>query len=379
VTPSLRVLCVTEHSDRPEAETFIGLQKQGIEVHVLCSPNARHYGRLREAGVPVAPLEIGGGLDRNAIERIRDALSSRRYDILHLFNNKTVLHGLMAARGVPVKIVVYRGIVGNVSVMSPFSWLRYLNPRVDRIVCVAEAVRSYFLGLRFLGWRLPPQKVVTIHKGHDLAWYRDPPADLRVAGVPAGAFTVCCVANWRPRKGVEVLIEAFALLPGDASIQLVLVGDMRNAALEKTIASHPYRERIHVLGVRADAPAVAAACNVAVLPALRREGLPKTVIEAMAYGTAVIVTDVGGSPELVQDGVSGIVVAPGDARALAAAILRLWRDPELARTLGRQGRERIELDFSIRTTIARTAQVYRELVPSPAGDGGIIASETGAL
>jgi glycosyltransferase involved in cell wall biosynthesis len=362
----LSVLCVTEHSDRPEAETFIGLRKLGIEVDVLCSPQARHYGRLGEAGVAVAPLEIGSGLDRNAIERIREALRGRRYDILHLFNNKTVLHGLIAARGFPVKIVVYRGIVGNVSVLSPFSWLRYLHPRVDRIVCVAEAVRSYFLGLRLLGWRLPPHKVVAIHKGHDLAWYRDPPADLRAAGVPDGAFSVCCVANWRPRKGVEVLIEAFALLPRDAALHLVLVGDMRNPALEKAIASHPCRERIHVLGPRADAPAVAAACNVAVLPALRREGLPKTVIEAMAYGVPVVVTDVGGSPELVQDGISGIVVAPGDAQALAAAIERLWRDPALARTLGRRGRDRIARDFSIETTIARTAQLYRDLVPEPA-------------
>jgi glycosyltransferase involved in cell wall biosynthesis len=364
MTARLTVLCITESSDRPEAETFIGLQKEGVDVHVLCSPKARHYGRLLEAGVPVGELEIEGWLDRKALERIRAELRSRRYDIVHLFNNKTVFHGLIAARGYAAKIVVYRGIVGNVHPLSPFSWLRYLNPRVDRIVCVAEAVRRNFLALRLFGWHLPPQKVVTIYKGHDLSWYRDPPADLSVAGVPDGAFVVCCVANWRPRKGVEVLIEAFALLPGDAPIHLVLVGDMRHAALEETIASHPYRERIHLLGVRQDAPAVVAACNVATLPALRREGLPKTVIEAMAYGVPPIVTDVGGSPELVEHDVSGIVVPPGDADALAKAILRLWKQPELGRAFGRRGRERIERDFSIRTTIARTAALYRELVPN---------------
>jgi glycosyltransferase involved in cell wall biosynthesis len=366
MTRRLNVLCITEHSDRPEAETFIGLENEGIDVHVLCSRKARHYGRLVEAGVSVTPLEIASRLDKRAIELIRSELRSRPYDVVHLYNNKTVLHGLIATRGYPAKIVVYRGIVGNVSVLSPFSWLRYLNPRVDRIVCVAEAIRRYFLGLHFFGWRLPPHKVVTIYKGHDLDWYRDPPADLGVvAGIPTGAFTVCCVANWRPRKGVEVLIEAFALLPSDASIHLALVGDMRHATLEKTIAAHPYRERIHVLGVRPDAPAVAAACQVAVLPALRREGLPKTVIEAMAYGVPTIVTDVGGSPELVENNVSGIVVAPGDAKALAAAILTLWQQPGVARDLGRRGQERIARDFSIRTTIARTAALYRELVPVP--------------
>jgi glycosyltransferase involved in cell wall biosynthesis len=79
-----------------------------------------------------------------------------------------------------------------------------------------------------------------------------------------------------------------------------------------------------------------------------------------------IVTDVGGSPELVQHEISGIVVPPGDANALAAAILRLWQQPELARALGRGGRQRIERDFSNRTTVARTLALYRELVPSAA-------------
>jgi glycosyltransferase involved in cell wall biosynthesis len=358
----LNVLCITEHSDRPEAETFIGLEDEGVDVHVMCSPQARQYPRLVAAGVPVTPLEIAGRFDRKALHAIRAELGRRRYDVVHLYNNRTVLHGLIATRGYPAKIVVYRGIVGNVSVLSPFSWLRYLNPRVDRIVCVAEAIRQYFLGLRLLGWRLRPEKVVTIYKGHDLTWYRDAPVELAPLGVPADAFTVCCVANWRPRKGVEVLIQAFALLPADARIHLVLAGDMRSPGIEKLIAAHPYRERIHLLGVRQDAPALAAACNVAVLPSLRREGLPKTVIEAMAYGVPTIVTDVGGSAELVANEVNGLVVAPGDREALAAAILRLAREPALARELGRRGRERIEREFSNRATIVRTAALYRELM-----------------
>jgi glycosyltransferase involved in cell wall biosynthesis len=362
MTARLNVLCITQHSDRPEAETFIGLKDEGVDVHVMCSPNARQYPRLLAAGVPVTPLEITGRFDRKALDDIRAELDRRRYDVVHLYNNPTVFHGLIATRGYPAKIVVYRGIVGNVSVFSPFSWLRYLNPRVDRIVCVAEAIRQYFLGLRLLGWRLPPEKVVTIYKGHDLAWYRDQPVDRAALGVPADAFAVCCVANWRPRKGVEVLIRAFALLPKDAGIHLVLAGDMRGPGMERLIAAHPYRERIHVLGVRQDAPALTAACDVAVLPALRREGLPKTVIEAMAYGVPTIVTDVGGSAELVENEVNGLVVVPGDREALAAAILRLARNPELARELGRRGRERIGSEFSNRATIVRTAALYRELV-----------------
>jgi glycosyltransferase involved in cell wall biosynthesis len=356
-----RVLCVTEHSDRPEAETFIGLHKRGYPLHVMCSPAARHFSRLREAGVPVTPLKFRAKVDRRAIRDIRERLDSEAIDILHAFNNRTVLNGLIAARGRSVRIVAYRGIVGNVSFLSPASWMRYLSPRVDRVVCVAEAVREYFLGMRLFGMRLSPEKFVTIYKGHDLSWYRDAPSSLEGLGPERPRFLVCCVANWRPRKGVEVLLRAFDRLPRDADLGLVLVGHMDNPSLQRQIAASPAKDRIYVLGRRDDAPAIVAACDVAVLPALKREGLPKTVIEAMAYGVAPIVTNVGGSPELVLDGQTGLVVPPGDVAALADALLRLYRDPPLRERLGRAARERIGTHFRIDTTIEETAALYDEL------------------
>ena len=361
--PALRALCVTSHPDRPETETFIGLRAAGIDLHVRCAPDALQLGRLQTAGVPVEPLRFERKLDRAAIASIRADLDALQPDILHLFDNRTVFNGLIAARGRRVRIITYRGIVGNVSYLSPMSWMRYLNPRVDRIVCVAEAVRQYFLDMHLLWIRLPPEKVVTIHKGHDLGWYRDRPVDRAGLGIPDAAFVVGCVANWRPRKGVEVLIEACRALPPDAPIHLLLVGNMENPDLQAKIDSSPYRDRIHVLGFRKDAPAVIAACDAAVLPSVKREGLPKTVIEAMAYGVPPVVTDCGGSPELVVDGVSGFVVPVRDPEALAGAINELYADAELRARLGQGARERIASTFRIEDTVARTLELYRDLVP----------------
>ncbi len=359
---SEKILCVTSSSDRPEAETFIGLQAKGFVVRVLCSPRAPHYQRLQDAGVSVAPLEIIRRIDSKAIDRIRSELESATYNILHLFDNRTVLNGLMAARGKNVKIVTYRGIVGNESFLNPGSWLRYLNPRVDRIVCVAEAVREYFLNLRLFWIRIPPDKVVTIYKGHDLAWYKDSPVDLAKFGIPGGAFVVGCVANWRPRKGVEILIEACKHLPADALLHIILVGNMKNKGLQEQIAASPFRDHIHMLGFRDDAPAIIAACDISILASLKREGLPKTVIEAMAYGVPSIVTNVGGSPELVNNEESGLVIPPGDPQALAQAILRLYADGTLRATLGEHARRRLQSHFPIQTTIDQTAQLYRDVL-----------------
>jgi glycosyltransferase involved in cell wall biosynthesis len=160
---------------------------------------------------------------------------------------------------------------------------------------------------------------------------------------------------------VEVLIEACESLPIDAPIHVLLVGNMDSPDLTARIGASPYRDRIHVLGFRADAPAVIAGCDAAVLPSIKREGLPKTVIEAMAYGVPPIVTDCGGSPELVVDGVSGLVVPVRDPLAIGRAIRKLYEDAGLRARLGRAARERIRNDFRIEDTIARTLALYRSL------------------
>lgn len=360
----LRVLCVTLWGDRAEAATFVGLARAGCEVTVYCMPDSIHAATLEQAGVRVVRLAIRKRVDREAIARIREELAAGNYDILHLLHNRAVSNGLIAVRGFAgVKVVVYRGIVGNVSMLNPMSWLRYLSPRVDRVICVAEAVRQYFLELHILGWHLLREKFVTIHKGHDLAWYRDSPADLSELDIPAGAFVVGCVANMRPRKGIEVLVDAFGRLPSELPLYLLLVGNMDSERLDAAIAANPNGERIRKAGYRRDAPAVIAACSISVLPTLRREGLPKTVIEAMVYGVPPIVTTAGGSPELVVDGESGRVVPPGDAQALADAILDLYRDEELRKRMGRAARERIDKHFNTTTTVEKTLALYRELVP----------------
>jgi glycosyltransferase involved in cell wall biosynthesis len=267
-----------------------------------------------------------------------------------------------------VKIVAYRGIVGNVSFFSPVSWLRFLNPRIDRIVCVADAVRDHFLRMRPALLRMPAERLVTIHKGHSLDWYRAAPADLVAVGVPRGSFAIACVANYRPRKGIEVLVDALGRLDDSTSAHLLLIGGGMDAPrLTRQIAASPAAERIHVLGYRKDAPSLTAACDVFVLPSTKREGLARSLIEAMAYGVAPVVTDCGGSPELVQHGVNGLVVPVADSAALAAAIRTLHDDRALRARLGAAARERIGRDFRIEDTIAKTLTLYRTLAGKRSG------------
>jgi glycosyltransferase involved in cell wall biosynthesis len=305
-------------------------------------------------------------IDLAGIRALRRELTAGRYDVLHSFGNRGLQNGIIALRGLPTRLVAYRGRVGNVSVLDPVSWMRYLSPRIDRLICVSDAVRDYFLNLgpRFL--RAPPEKYVRIYKGHDLAWYRDEPADLAACGIPRDAFVVASVANYRPHKGIDYLVGALAHLPAEWPIHLLLVGRMDDSKLESLIRSLPAPERVHRIGFRADAPALAAASDVFVLPSTIPEGLPRSVIEAMAYARACIVTDFGGAAELVVDQISGLHVPPADSRAIAGAIAKLYADPDLRTRIGQAARQRIAADFNIETTIDQTLAVYRSLMPASA-------------
>jgi len=357
----IRALCITEDLDRPTTATFIGLARSGVELSVGCPASAARKDELVAAGIRVLVDETAEWLRPGGVAAFRAELIERRYDILHLFSNRAIQWGLVASRGLPMRIIAYRGIVGNVSFFNPISWLRLLNPRIDKIVCVADAVRDFFLTMRPARWRIPEHKLVRIYKGHDPAWYSHEPADLAALGVPAGAFAVCCTANYRPRKGIEYLVDAVAALPEDWNVHLVLVGAMGDRKLSRRIERSGAAARIHRVGRRDDAPAIAAAADLFVLPSIKREGLARSLIEAMILGTPPIVTDCGGSPELVVHEESGLVVPVRDSAALAAAIERLYRDPELRERLGAAARRRILDRFRIEDTIAETLALYRRL------------------
>ena len=362
---AIRSLCITQGADRPTVASFIGMHRRGIEVTVICPADHPNYAVLVEAGVPVIDMSFRKNFDSADIARLRQLLVEGHFHIMHTFNNKAITNGLRACRGLPVKVVAYRGIVGAVGFLDPMSWMRYLNPRIDRIICVCDAIRDHFLAMQPWFLRMPATRPVRIYKGHKLEWYDAEPADLTALGIPADAFVIGCTANYRPRKGIEILVEAMGLLPEDIPAHLLLVGNMDAKKLDRVIEQSPARSRIHRAGFRDDAPALSAACDVFCLPSTKREGLPRSVIEAMAYSVPPVVTDSGGSPELVVDGTSGIVVPPKDARALADAFAGLYRDPARRRAMGAAARRRIGEDFRNETTIEETIRLYEELVPDP--------------
>jgi L-malate glycosyltransferase len=344
---------------RPEAAQLLGAQASGdVDITVMCSPESVLVDYYREQGLRVIPHKIERKISLHSIGFIRKLIRDEGFEILHLFNSRAISNGTLAALGSPVKVLAYRGQPGSLRRYDPISYLNCLNPRIDKIICVSQAVEVYLR--KQLWWGA--DKAVTVYKGHDLAWYQNPPADLSALDLPVDAFKVAMVANLRAHKGLHVLIAATHYFPPEAPIHIVLVGPKPDdrAVLEMVSkAAHP--ERIHILGYRDDAPEVAAACDIIVLPTTKREGLARAVVEAMAYGRPVVISDSGGNAELVADGESGFVVPVEDPQALADGIVKLWSDPAMCARFGQESRRRIRDIFNVEQGIAKTLQIYHEL------------------
>ncbi len=358
---TISCLVVTSNSDRPETHLFIGLHKSGIDIQVLCPATAPYRQLLVDAGVPVHELRLTSRYDKKGIVVIREHLCRQKFDIVHAFNNNAVSNSLIATKGYRCKFIAYRGIEANVSYYDPMSWTTYLHPRVDVIVCVADAIRRYFWNMRFLGFSIPVKKAQTIYKGHDASWYSDAPISLQEFNVPKDVLTIGCIVNDRPRKGLKFLINAANLLAKNLPIHILLIGEIKDLKLMDAIRQSHYSEKIHLLGVQEKATAIIKSCDICILPAIKREGLPKGIIEGMIQNVAPIVTDSGGSPELIEHGRSGLIVRPGSAQDIADAIEKLYGDRDLLSSLKKNAKKRIVDNFHISLTIDQHVGLYRQL------------------
>lgn len=334
---------------------FAALPAAGIDVDVVCEPGGRDAAPLTRAGVKVSPWPVHNRLDLRAVRHLRGLLDRSPADVIYAPRNSTLSVSLLATRGRRTRVIGYRGTCGHISRWDPAAWLTYLNPRVARIACVSNAVREYLLG-----FNLPPSRLVTVYKGHDPDWYASDRPSLEPFGIGPTDFTVAFTGNMRPVKGVDVLMEALRGLPPASHIRALLVGEVRDAGLKRMAEAPEVCDRVIFTGYRSDAAALAGACDAYVMPSVEREGLPRGVIEAMCQRVCPVVSDVGGMPELVQNGVSGLVVPPRQPEALRDALVSLERDRLRCRAMGEAARRRIETDFHIRATIERMVALFRD-------------------
>jgi glycosyltransferase involved in cell wall biosynthesis len=190
----------------------------------------------------------------------------------------------------------------------------------------------------------------------------------RIFGM-TGRPLLCTVGRLVAGKGISVLLEALELIRREApNAALVIAGDgPRRKDLQRTAEQLGLTHRVRFLGNRDDVERIYPLCDIYVQPS-HAEGISLTILEACSCGLPVVATAVGGNPEVIEDGRTGMLVPADDAQSLAEAVLRLWRRPARARRMGRAARRRVRNEFSVERMVEQYMDLYREIGRRKAAD-----------
>jgi glycosyltransferase involved in cell wall biosynthesis len=343
----------------------------GIELSVgyLKDVGAAHAAaRLTAAGVEPHPVRIPRHLGPGALLAVRRQLAALRPQIVHTHLGYSDLLGGPAARslGIPTVATLHGHTWPSGGVEGAKARAMHVARRTcaTRVIAVSEVARAAYLDTS----SDRPDRVVVVYNG--IAGQATPGAgrELRAElGIAEDEPVVAMVSSLRTEKAHDVALDAVAeLLPSVPALRLLVVGDGPQRAQIARAAS-ALGDRVLMTGYRSDVMAVLDAADVLLHPS-RHDALPTTIIEAMAASTPIIATKVGGIPELVGDGVSGVLVqAPPAASELARAIAGLLDQPLLRRRLAAAGRERFDREFTADRWAARMADFYRSVLDSSRG------------
>jgi sugar transferase (PEP-CTERM/EpsH1 system associated) len=342
-----------------------GLDRDRFRPAVACLYNGDKpvAQRIRSLGIPVTDLRMTAKWRLDALWRLYCLLRQQRPDILHTWMFHANFPGRLLGRlaGVPIIITSRRNEdIGGALRERLNRWTARLD---DRVIAVCEVARRAEIERA----RVSPEHVVTIYNGIDVERFSATDGDLvirvrRELGIPAGVPLIGAVGRLHPQKDFAGLLDSLTEVQKYVSpVRLLLVGEgeLRDD-LETRARSLGISGIVTFAGFRSDVAEILAACDVFVLPSLW-EGMPNVVLEAMAVGLPVVATQVGGVPEIVLDGETGLLVPPGDSETLAQALIRLLRDPDLRSRMGRAGRRRVEQHFSANQLVLETEALYEAL------------------
>jgi len=334
----------------------------------------RHAAELAALGVTVERLPFARlpdpRRDLAAFLRLRRMLAAGRFDVAHTHMSKAALLGALAAGGCRRRPWLLVNTAHNLgSLALPAGWRRaafraydrwLLGRATDHVIVVSARVRAQVTALGLMA----PDHVTAIANGIALERFpgRTPAsAGVRAAlGVGPDEVLLLCVARLVWFKGLDTLLDAFAAAPPQTRLAIVGAGELREALAAQAEAAG-VAGRVAFLGERADVPELLGAADAFVLSSVS-EGMPISIIEAMASGLPVIATDVGGVREIVEDGVTGLLVPARAQGPLAAAIARLATEPATRAAFGAAARARAQAEFAGAEMAEGTEALYARLL-----------------
>jgi glycosyltransferase involved in cell wall biosynthesis len=347
-------LCASQEKARCENSLLLF-----YNVHV---PNVEFYERARRRGLSVRMVHCKGRADWRAVRQIEEYIQEDAVDLVHTHGYKADLYGYLAAwRCHKPVVATCHNWVGGTAALGIYNHLdRMALKKFNALAAVSDAVAQ-----RLLAFGVPSEKIKTIANGIDVtAFERAQPLPLLK---DEGSIVVGVVARLDLQKGFEYLLRAARelckMFPG---LKIVIAGEGPDrSAIEEMIEQYGLQSSVVLAGQQSNMPAVYAAMDIFVLPSLN-EGLPMTVLEAMAASKPVIATRVGAIPSVIRDGENGLLVAPKDSEGLWNAVASLLNDPERRRRLGDRAHAWVSQNYTSEAMAFKYREMYEEVLGKPA-------------
>lgn len=358
--------------------SLIGISHGAEFHHMVACPPGGLADSLGDMGIEVFSIPLAGEIspagDLAVIRKLSSLIKSKGVHVVHAHSHKAGLVARVAARwaGGPAMVLT---VHSSVYKDSRPQWEKSLFALCESLLAgftgrIIAVSRDLGREMADLG-RISPEKIITIYNGISPGqFHREPDREYlkRATGISARKMVVGTVARLAPQKGVENFIRAAALVARefDSTAFLVIGDGPLRGELERKAAVLGLGGRLFFAGERPDVPIIMPCLDVFVLASLT-EGLPVTVLEALAARRPVVATRVGGVPEIITDGVDGRLVDPGDITGLAAAVMDLLGDRDKSGRLGKEGGALVERRFTVEEMAVRTERVYMELVSGGCG------------
>ena len=338
----------------------IGTTERGHEVVVVTGVPGPLTEQLEDRGIDVRICpgmlrEIQPLQDFRAVGAMIDLIREIRPDLVSTHSSKAGIVGRVAAwrAGVPAMFTAH-GWAFTGGVAQPKRTIYRLIERAterlaDRIVCVSDYDRNLAID-----GGMSPDRLITIHNA-----LPDIDPSLRAQPDSGRPVRLVMIARFQEPKDHETLFRALTTLP---EVEVDLVGDGPDIEVAIALANRlQLAERVYFLRQRLDVPEILSRNHIFVLCS-RWEGFPRSTLEAMRAGLPVVVSNVGGAPEAINDGVTGFLVNPGDREHLAERLRNLIRSPQLRRRMGQAGRDRYEAEFTFETMLDRTLALQQQII-----------------
>ncbi|HAL61297.1 MAG TPA: hypothetical protein DCP08_02695 [Chloroflexi bacterium] len=349
------------------------LRRRGFEMGLLLlhrrrsAPSTSHplIPEARNKGIEADTVRVDARFSPQAISRIARHLKEGRFHLLHTHDYKSDLLGLLAARLAGAKAVASaRGYTDSTPALRLYKYIDLIVLRFfSLVIAVSEDLRRQLISAR-----LQEERVITLHDGIDVTAFVSGTEErgerLRRRLVDfEGQPLIAIVGRLSPEKGHRYFLESAKIIQTihpEAKFLILGEGPLR-AELEGLAARLGIKEAVSFLGYQRDVAGYMAASDLVVLSSLR-EGLPNALLEALALGKAVVATRVGGVPEVIIEGQTGLLVPPKEPQRLAEKVVWLLEKPEEAAKMGERGRVRVVSAFSVEGLARKLAETYRQVL-----------------